>query len=90
MPVSTRPRVLISTAPSGGGDARACRSLYEPVTGVVVPVVVAPVGVLVMEDSPERLAMFDRIKRIVDGMPPLSDEQLSRLAVLLRPGGAGE
>lgn len=27
----------------------------------------------------------DRIKRIVDGMPPLTDEQLSRLAVLLQP-----
>lgn len=31
----------------------------------------------------------ERIKKIVDGMPPLSDEQLSKLAVLLRPG-AGE
>jgi hypothetical protein len=31
----------------------------------------------------------DRIKRIVDGMPPLTDEQLSKLAVLLH-GGAGE
>jgi hypothetical protein len=29
----------------------------------------------------------DRIKRIVDGMPPLTDEQLSKLAVLLRGGG---
>ena len=29
----------------------------------------------------------DRIRRIVDGMPPLTDEQLSRLAVLLQPGG---
>jgi hypothetical protein len=28
----------------------------------------------------------ERIKRIVDGMPPLTDEQLSKLAVLLRPG----
>ena len=28
----------------------------------------------------------DRIKRIVDGMPPLTDEQLSKLAVLLRSG----
>jgi hypothetical protein len=27
----------------------------------------------------------DRIKRIVDGMPPLTDEQLSKLAVLLQP-----
>jgi hypothetical protein len=27
----------------------------------------------------------DRIRKIVDGMPPLSDEQLSRLAALLRP-----
>jgi hypothetical protein len=32
-----------------------------------------------------------RIQKIVDGMPPLTDEQLSRLAVLLRPGEqAGE
>lgn len=31
----------------------------------------------------------DRIRKIVDGMPALSDEQLSKLAVLLRPG-AGE
>ena len=30
-----------------------------------------------------------RIKKIVDGMPPLTDEQLSKLAVLLR-GGGGE
>ena len=28
----------------------------------------------------------DRIKRIVDGMPPLSDEQLAKLAILLRGG----
>ena len=27
----------------------------------------------------------DRIKRIVDGMPPLTDEQLAKLAVLLQP-----
>jgi hypothetical protein len=27
-----------------------------------------------------------RIKKIVDGMPPLTDEQLSRLAVLLQAG----
>ena len=27
-----------------------------------------------------------RIKKIVDGMPPLTDEQLSKLAVLLHPG----
>ena len=26
-----------------------------------------------------------RIKKIVDGMPPLTDEQLSKLAVLLQP-----
>jgi hypothetical protein len=31
----------------------------------------------------------DRIRKIVDGMPPLSDEQLSKLAVLLQ-SGAGE
>ena len=31
----------------------------------------------------------DRIKKIVDGMPPLTNEQLSKLAVLLQPG-AGE
>jgi hypothetical protein len=30
-----------------------------------------------------------RIKKIVDGMPPLTDEQLSKLAVLLH-GGGGE
>jgi hypothetical protein len=30
-----------------------------------------------------------RIKKIVDGMPPLTDEQLSKLAVLLQ-AGAGE
>jgi hypothetical protein len=30
-----------------------------------------------------------RIKKIVDGMPPLTDEQLSKLAVLLH-AGAGE
>jgi hypothetical protein len=30
----------------------------------------------------------DRIKRIVDGMPPLTDEQLSKLAVLLQGGGS--
>jgi hypothetical protein len=30
-----------------------------------------------------------RIKKIVDGMPPLTDEQLSKLAVLLH-GGASE
>ena len=28
----------------------------------------------------------DRIKRIVDGMPPLTDEELSSLAVLLQGG----
>lgn len=33
-------------------------------------------------------AAEDRIKRIVDGMPPLTDEQLAKLAVLLQ--GAGE
>lgn len=27
-----------------------------------------------------------RIKKIVDGAPPLTDEQLSSLAVLLQPG----
>jgi hypothetical protein len=27
-----------------------------------------------------------RIKKIVDGMPPLTDEQLSKLAVLLHSG----
>lgn len=27
----------------------------------------------------------DRIKKIVDGMPPLTDEQLANLATLLRP-----
>jgi hypothetical protein len=33
----------------------------------------------------------DRVQKIVDGMPKLSDEQLSRLAVLLQPAGrAGE
>jgi hypothetical protein len=31
----------------------------------------------------------DRIRKIVDGMPPLTEEQLSSLAVLLH-GGAGE
>lgn len=31
----------------------------------------------------------ERIKKIVDGMPPLTDEQLSKLAVLLQ-GGGGE
>jgi hypothetical protein len=31
----------------------------------------------------------DRIRKIVDGMPPLTDEQLSKLAVLLH-GGGGE
>lgn len=31
----------------------------------------------------------DRIRRIVDGMPPLTDEQLSKLAVLIH-GGSGE
>lgn len=31
-----------------------------------------------------------RIKKIVDGMPPLTDEQLTKLAVLLQPGMAGE
>ena len=45
-----------------------------------------------LEDA-RRLSRFkaaeERIKRIVDGMPPLTDEQLSRLAVLLQ-GGAGE
>ena len=45
-------------------------------------------------ENARRAARFkfaqDRIKRIVDGMPPLTDEQLSRLAVLLRPGEAGE
>jgi hypothetical protein len=41
-------------------------------------------------ENARRAARFkfaqDRIKRIVDGMPPLTDEQLSKLAVLLRPG----
>jgi hypothetical protein len=32
----------------------------------------------------------DRIRRIVAGMPPLSEEQLSRLAVLLHPEAANE
>lgn len=31
-----------------------------------------------------------RIKKIVDGMPSLTDEQLSSLAVLLHPGDGGE
>lgn len=31
-------------------------------------------------------AAEDRIRRIVDGAPPLTDEQLSRLAVLLQGG----
>ena len=30
----------------------------------------------------------DRIKRIVAGMPPLTEEQLTRLAVLLHPEAA--
>lgn len=30
----------------------------------------------------------DRIQRIVDGMPPLTDEQLSRLAAIIN-GGVG-
>lgn len=29
----------------------------------------------------------EHIKAVVDSMPPLSDEQLSKLALLLRPGG---
>jgi hypothetical protein len=40
-------------------------------------------------ENARRAARFkfaqDRIKRIVDGMPPLTDEQLSKLAVLLQP-----
>ena len=40
------------------------------------------------EDA-RRLARYkfaeDRIRRIVDGMPPLTDEQLTKLAVLLQP-----
>jgi hypothetical protein len=32
----------------------------------------------------------DRVKRIVDGMPPLTDDQLAKLAVLLRGAGGGE
>jgi hypothetical protein len=44
-------------------------------------------------ENARRAARFkfaqDRIKRIVDGMPPLTDEQLSKLAVLLH-GGADE
>jgi hypothetical protein len=44
-------------------------------------------------ENARRAARFkfaqDRIKRIVDGAPPLTDEQLSKLAVLLH-GGAGE
>ena len=42
-----------------------------------------------LEDA-RRLSRFkaaeQRIKRIVDGMPALTDEQLSKLAVLLRAG----
>ena len=44
-------------------------------------------------ENARRAARFkfaqDRIRKIVDGMPPLTDEQLSTLAVLLH-GGAGE
>jgi hypothetical protein len=44
-------------------------------------------------ENARRAARFkfaqDRIKRIVDGMPPLTDEQLSKLAVLLH-GGSSE
>jgi len=44
-------------------------------------------------ENARRAARFkfaqDRIKKIVDGMPPLTDEQLSKLAVLLH-GGASE
>ena len=31
-------------------------------------------------------AAEDRIKKIVDGMPPLTDDQLAKLAVLLHGG----
>jgi hypothetical protein len=31
------------------------------------------------------IAAEERIKRIVDGMPALTDEQLTKLAALLRP-----
>lgn len=31
-------------------------------------------------------ALADRIKRIVDGSPPLTEEELAKLAVLLHPG----
>jgi hypothetical protein len=30
----------------------------------------------------------DRIRKIVDGMPPLTDDQLAKLAVLLHPDDA--
>lgn len=51
-------------------------------------------GILIDRPDPtenaRRAARFkfaqDRIKRIVDGLPPLTDEQLTKLAVLLRPG----
>lgn len=32
-------------------------------------------------------AAEERIRRIVDGMPPLTDEQREKLALLLHPGG---
>ena len=45
------------------------------------------------EDA-RRIARFkfaeDRIQKIVDGMPPFTDEQLSRLVELLRTGGPRE
>lgn len=32
----------------------------------------------------------ERIRKIVDGWPPLSAEQREQLALLLHPGGSGE
>jgi hypothetical protein len=32
----------------------------------------------------------ERIERIIDGWPPLTDEQREQLALLLHPGGSGE
>jgi hypothetical protein len=44
-------------------------------------------------ENARRAARFkfaqDRIRKIVDGMPPLTDEQLAKLAVLLH-GAGGE
>jgi hypothetical protein len=46
-----------------------------------------------LEDA-RRLSRFkaaeERIRKIVDGAPKLTDEQLSKLAVLLHGGGGGE